>query len=37
MFVSAFHDAVNFVDEDDLIGVDPELESACLQQDTILH
>ena len=38
MFASAFHDAVNFVDEDDLIGVDPEVESAFLQQqDAILH
>jgi hypothetical protein len=26
------------VDEDDLIGVDPEVESACVQQqDAILH
>jgi|GEM_PF-7111868 len=32
-FANSFFDAIHVLDEDDLIGVDPEIEMACLQQD----
>ena len=37
-FAAAFHDALNVLDEDDLIGIDPEIEAASMQrEDALIH